>query len=119
MSLIPWVILMLVVMFGTAGQLSLKYAFHISTPDKRVSTSIPNILSSRYFWIWFICYVIVTILWLFVLRTLPLNQAFPALGLTFVLVPLMSHYFLDEKVVFSQWLGIVIIVTGVILVVQK
>lgn len=119
MSLIPWFILMLVVVLGTAGQLSLKYAFHISTPSKEVSASMPNILSSHYFWIWFICYVVVTILWLVVLRTLPLNQAFPALGLTFALVPLASHHFLNEKVVFSQWLGIIVIVAGVILVVQK
>lgn len=115
MSIIPWVILMLVVVLGTTGQLSLKYAF--STPSDG-SQSPKNLLLSRYFWIWFICYVVVTILWLFVLRSIPLSQAFPALGLTFALVPLASHHFLKEKVVFSQWIGIAIIVFGAILVVQ-
>ncbi len=119
MSLIPWLILLLVVVLGTAGQLSLKYAFHVSTPAQGVSMSMGNILFSRYFWIWLICYVVVTILWLIVLRTIPLNQAFPALGLTFALVPLASHHLLNEKVVVSQWLGIIIILAGVILVVQK
>lgn len=116
MNIIPWLILMLVVVLGTTGQLSLKYA--LSTPNDGKSQSLKNLLFSRYFWIWFICYVVVTILWLFVLRSIPLSQAFPALGLTFALVPLASHHFLKEKVVFSQWLGIAIIVFGAILVVQ-
>ena len=114
MSIISWLILMLVVVLGTLGQLSLKYAF-----QGDASKSQRNILSSPYFWIWFFSYVVVTILWLFVLRTIPLSQAFPALGLTFALVPLASYYFLKENVVKSQWLGIVIIVAGVVLVVQK
>lgn len=115
MSIVPWFILMLVVVLGTTGQLSLKYAFSTATDGNK---SLKNLLFSRYFWIWFICYVVVTILWLFVLRSIPLSQAFPALGLTFALVPLASHHFLKEKVVFSQWLGIAIIVFGAILVVQ-
>lgn len=119
MSIIPWFFLMLVVVLGTIGQISLKYAFHISTPGRELSMSMQNLLFSRYFWIWFICYVVVTILWLFVLQTLPLNQAFPVLGLTFALVPLASHHFLNEKVIRSQWIGIIIIVSGVVLVVQK
>lgn len=115
MSIVPWVILMFVVVLGTTGQLSLKYAFSTASDE---SKSLKYLLLSRYFWIWFICYVVVTILWLFVLRSIPLSQAFPALGLTFALVPLASHHFLKEKVVFSQWLGIAIIVFGAILVVQ-
>ena len=119
MILLPWLFLMLVVVLGTVGQLSLKYAFHTSASSSGVSMSRRGVLFSRYFWIWFICYVIVTVLWLFVLRTIPLNQAFPALGLTFALVPLASHYLLNEQVVFSQWWGITIIVAGVVLVVQR
>jgi undecaprenyl phosphate-alpha-L-ara4N flippase subunit ArnE len=119
MSIISWLILMVVVVLGTAGQLSLKYAFQGSISAKEATKSPQNLLFSPYFWIWFISYVVVTVLWLIVLRTIPLSQAFPALGLTFALVPLASYYFLRENVVFSQWLGIVIIITGVILVVQK
>ncbi|MBO3462943.1 EamA family transporter [Aetokthonos hydrillicola Thurmond2011] len=119
MNIISWLILMLVVVLGTVGQLSLKYAFQSSTSVAGASKSLRDVLFSPYFWVWFISYVVVTILWLVVLKTIPLSQAFPALGLTFALVPLASHRFLQEKVVLSQWLGIVIIITGVILVVQK
>ncbi|SRR5579883_2079338 len=118
MKIISWLILVLIVVLGTAGQLSLKYASQSPSSDKKNSSSIRDLLFSPYFWVWFVSYVVVTGLWLFVLRSLPLSQAFPALGLTFALVPLASYYFLREKVVFSQWLGIAIIVAGVVLVAQ-
>jgi undecaprenyl phosphate-alpha-L-ara4N flippase subunit ArnE len=111
MNVLPWIFLMLVVVLGTVGQLSLKYAIYRNTSPR-------NVITSYYFWIWLICYIVVTLLWLIVLRTIPLSQAFPALGLTFALVPLASHQILKEKIVFGQWIGISIIVTGVCLVVQ-
>lgn len=119
MIITPWLILILVVLLGTVGQLSLKYAFNGSSTANKASTSMREILFSQYFWIWFISYIVVTILWLFVLRSIPLSQAFPALGLTFALIPLASHHFLREKVEFRQWIGIVIIIAGVVFVVQK
>jgi len=118
MNVLPWLVLGLVVVLGTTGQLSLKYAFQAPTASKASSPSMLNLLRAPFFWIWFVCYILVTGLWLFVLRSIPLSQAFPALGLTFALIPLGSAYFLHEQVIFSQWLGIATIVAGAILVVQ-
>ncbi|MDF5735576.1 MULTISPECIES: EamA family transporter [unclassified Nostoc] len=118
MNIITWLILMLVVLLGTTANVSLKYGLYISSATKGESTSIKNLLFSRYFLIWFICYTFMTILWLYVLRTIPLSQAFPVLGLMYALIPIASHYLLKEEVIFSQWLGISVIITGVILVVH-
>ncbi|MEH2376760.1 EamA family transporter [Nostoc sp.] len=116
MNIISWLLLMVVVLFGTTANVSLKYGLYISSPTKGESTSIKNLLFSRYFLIWFICYAFMTMLWLYVLQTIPLSQAFPVLGLMYALIPIASHYLLKEQVIFSQWLGISIIITGVILV---
>ncbi|MEA5603915.1 EamA family transporter [Nostoc sp. UHCC 0252] len=118
MNILTWLLLMLVVLFGTTANVSLKYGLQISSSIKGANTSISNLLLSRYFLIWFICYTLMTILWLYVLRTIPLSQAFPVLGLMYALIPVASHYLLKEQVMFSQWLGISIIITGVILVVN-
>ncbi len=118
MNFAPWLILMTVVVLGTVGQLSLKYAFQTPVNQQSANKSIQSLLFSPFFWTWFISYVVVTILWLIVLRSIPLSQAFPALGLTFALVPLASNLFLKEKVIFSQWIGITVIIAGVILVAQ-
>ncbi|MEH2307982.1 EamA family transporter [Nostoc sp.] len=118
MNIITWLLLIVVVLFGTTANVSLKYGLHISSSTKGSSTSILNLLLSRYFWIWFICYTFMTVLWLYVLRTIPLSQAFPVLGLMYALIPIASHYLLKERVAFSQWLGISIIIAGVVLVVN-
>lgn len=118
MNILTWLILILVVLLGTTANLSLKYGLHISSPIKGASASIRTLLFSHYFLIWFICYTFMTILWLYVLRIIPLSQAFPVLGLMYALVPIASHYLLKEEVIFSQWLGISVIITGVVLVVN-
>ncbi|RUT04645.1 hypothetical protein DSM106972_042140 [Dulcicalothrix desertica PCC 7102] len=116
MNFVPWLILAMVVVLGTVGQLSLKYAFQ--APVSSNNNTIKSLLFSPFFWVWFISYIVVTVLWLVVLKSVPLSQAFPALGMTFALVPLASNRFLREKVVLSQWFGIAVIIVGVILVVQ-
>ncbi|MFW9258155.1 multidrug resistance protein [Nostoc sp. KVJ20] len=118
MNIITWLLLMFVVLLGTTANLSLKYGLYISSPTKGESTSIRNLLFSRYFLIWFVCYIFMTVLWLYVLRIIPLSQAFPVLGLMYALIPIASHYLLKEQVIFSQWVGISIIITGVVLVVN-
>jgi undecaprenyl phosphate-alpha-L-ara4N flippase subunit ArnE len=118
MNIFPWLILSLVVGLSTIGQLSLKYAFELPKLTAPVNSSMRELWRSPYFWIWFGCYTIGAGLWLLVLRFIPLSQAFPALGITFALIPLGSYYLLGERVVFSQWWGIATIVAGVILVVQ-
>jgi undecaprenyl phosphate-alpha-L-ara4N flippase subunit ArnE len=118
MNILPWILLAIVVITGTTAQLSLKFALQ-GTSSSTATHPVKSLLSSIYFWTWLACYILVTVLWLFVLRTIPLSQAFPALGLTFALVPLASHYLLRERIFSSQWLGIVVIVVGAILVVQR
>jgi undecaprenyl phosphate-alpha-L-ara4N flippase subunit ArnE len=126
MNILPWLVLSLVVVLGTTGQLSLKYALGGSANRQAsnrdtLANSVPKnpqLLHSAYFWIWFGCYISVTGLWLFVLRSIPLSQAFPALGLTFALIPLGSHYILGERVVLSQWVGIATIFAGAMLVIR-
>jgi undecaprenyl phosphate-alpha-L-ara4N flippase subunit ArnE len=118
MNLLPWIALSLVVGLGSAGQLSLKYAFQTLLDLSVNSTSFQNLLKCPFFWIWFVCYIIVTGLWLLVLRSIPLSQAFPALGLTFALIPLGSYYLLGETILSVQWIGICTIVAGSVLVVH-
>lgn len=61
MNIIAWLVLILIVVLGTVGQLSLKYTFQAPVAGT-TTISIRDLLFSRYFWLWFICYVIVTIL---------------------------------------------------------
>lgn len=56
-----------------------------------------------------------TILWIAILRTVPLVKAYPYMALSFVLVPLGSVLFYSEKVHWIYVVGTGLIVIGVIL----
>jgi undecaprenyl phosphate-alpha-L-ara4N flippase subunit ArnE len=108
--MLSWTSLALVVLLGTAGQLALKSGL------RPASDASPALLVRAGLLIWLVTYVVTTLLWLFALRTIPLSQAFPILGLQFALVPLVSSVWLHEEVCATQWVGIVVIVLGVALV---
>ncbi len=111
MNFAEWLQLIIVAALGTGAQLALKYAL-----DRGSSFSLRLLLKSPWFWTWFFCYAFSTVLWLLALRTVPLSQAFPILGLQFALVPIASKWILRESMFGRQWLGVAAIVLGVALV---
>lgn len=56
-----------------------------------------------------------TVLWIAILRTVPLVKAYPYMALSFVLVPLGSIFFYSEKVQWTYAFGATLIMLGVIL----
>ena len=115
MKWLAWSELALVVILGTVGQLVLKYALrhHASAGFTwRLAFSRPMVA-------WLLSYGVTTVLWVLALRSVPLSQAFPILGLQFALVPLASSHLLQERVGGGQWVGVIAIVAGVALVSQS
>ena len=55
------------------------------------------------------------ILWLFVLKTVPLTIAFSALAMSFIIVPLLSHTIFDEPYHLGVAVGSILICVGVAL----
>jgi undecaprenyl phosphate-alpha-L-ara4N flippase subunit ArnE len=111
---LAWVWLVSVVLLGVVGQLALKHALH--RPAGRTGFGV---LLSPGMVVWFVSYAASTILWLVVLRSVPLSQAFPILGAQFALIPVAARMFLGEEVATVQWIGIAVIAAGVGLVGQS
>lgn len=66
-----------------------------------------------------ILYTIPTLLWIVLLKSMPLSLLQPLLALTYVVTPLMAMLFLYEPVSLGRWLGIGIIVLGVCVVARS
>lgn len=64
-----------------------------------------------------VIYATATVLWIYLLRTLPLTKAYPFMALSFVLVPLGGVLFFSEAVRLPYMLGVALIVAGVLLTV--
>jgi drug/metabolite transporter (DMT)-like permease len=63
-------------------------------------------------------YAVVTVLWVAILRAVPLSLAFPVYALTFLFVPLMAHFVGGEPISLRTLVGGAIIVIGVIVSVR-
>ena len=60
-----------------------------------------------------VLYALATLLWVYALRLVPLGTAFPLYALTFVVVPLVAHYFAGEPLSANVIIGGAVIIAGV------
>ena len=59
-----------------------------------------------------------TVLWVLVLRAVPLTVAFPFYSLVFLLVPILAHFVLGEPLTWNAMVGGAVIVLGVVIAVR-
>jgi drug/metabolite transporter (DMT)-like permease len=57
-----------------------------------------------------------TLLWIWVLRLLPLSLAYPFMALAFIIVPLLGHFLLHEPLAWRNLVGGALIALGVVVV---
>lgn len=60
-----------------------------------------------------VTYAGATVLWVWLLRELPLSRAYPFFALSFLFVPLLGGLFLGELTNARYWAGIALIVAGI------
>ncbi|HXV74271.1 MAG TPA: EamA family transporter [Sphingomonadales bacterium] len=70
-----------------------------------------------YFFSALLVYGVCTVLWVYLLRDVPLGRAYPAVSLTFLIVPLLAWALLGEPFGKFALLGGALIVAGVYLMV--
>ena len=63
-------------------------------------------------------YSLATLLWVLTLRMVPLTTAYPLYALTFVIVPVLAHYFAGEPLSTRSMIGAAVIVAGVVISVK-
>lgn len=104
------ILVLLSVLMICAGQLLFKLV------GLRIQ-SVGNVLDVRVWGVGFIAisiYGAATLIWIYVLRTMPLTKAYPYMALSFVLVPLFGVLLFSEQVRPMYLLGSGLIVLGVI-----
>jgi undecaprenyl phosphate-alpha-L-ara4N flippase subunit ArnE len=79
------------------------------------SWSTVSTLLSPAFIAAFVLYAAVTVLWVAILREVPLSLAFPVYALSFLLVPLLAHFVGGEPLSMRTLIGGAVIVLGVII----
>ncbi len=73
-------------------------------------------LTSGWVWVGVLFYLLSFVFWLKVLRLLPLNVAFNLVNIEHVFVPLASALFLGESITLGRWIGIALVLAGVLVI---
>lgn len=103
----------------TAGELLLKKGASPSHAVGGVEAVVGLApMASVWTWIGIITYVTSLISWLYVLRFVPISIAFPLINAVHVLVPIGSLIFLHERVSLGRWVGIAIVLCGILLLIK-
>jgi drug/metabolite transporter (DMT)-like permease len=97
-----------------AGQILFKSAA-LSMPALDSLARATNVLQVPVLWLAVLLYGAATLLWIYLLQTVPLSRAYPFAALGFVLVPAAGVFLFGEKVSVGYLLGAALIVSGLLL----
>ncbi len=113
----PWLQIALNALIVTASELFLKLGARQTAhlQDSLSWTGLSGLLSP-WTWLGIVCVILSLVSWLYILRQIPLSIAFPLSNVVHVLVPLSSHLFLHELISPRRWLGIALVLAGLIIV---
>ena len=109
-----WALIGAAVLAAVLGQLSLKYG--LSQGSEVGSGQDWRLLVNPFVLGGLALYGGGALAWMGVLSRVDLSLAYPFLALYFVLVPVAAHFALGEAVPLGRWLGIAVIVGGILLV---
>jgi drug/metabolite transporter (DMT)-like permease len=115
----PWVQLAICVFFATAGEIFLKLGAK-ATANPANAWSWTGLTGLRSGWVWWGIFVslISLVNWLGAIRKLPLTIAFPVGNAVHIFVPLSCWIFLGEGILPRRWLGIALVLLGLLIVAQ-
>ncbi len=116
--MLPKILLIINVFLSVSGQYFLKSG--VSKIDIPFTVlNIPKILFSPMVFLGFFLYGISSIIWIFILKQLPLSIAYPTLSLGYVIILFVSWKFFGESIGLFNILGVILIVAGVSLLFAK
>ena len=108
-----YVLLVLVSLLTCTGQLLQKQA--VDSWKAQADGDLKAMLVSPWLWGAIVALGCAMLLWLLVLQHLPVSVAYPMLSLNFVFVTLAARYFFSEPTDLRHWLGIGLIMAGIVL----
>ena len=113
-----YLILAISVLLAVAGQLLMKKGMLVfgSFPVSQLLYKLVPMFTNPFVFFGFACFGLSSIFWLVVLSRLPLSLVYPMVSVAYVVVAVASVIFFKENVSLVRWIGIFVIITGVLLI---
>jgi drug/metabolite transporter (DMT)-like permease len=107
----PYVQVALSVLLSAVAQVALK----LGSSAGDASTLAVGALRSGWVWVGIAAMIVSLLSWLYALRFVALAPAFTLTGAVHALVPLGSWMFLGEVISAQRWMGILLVIAGVVI----
>ena len=107
MSFNQIMLILLTVLLISVGQV----LFKLAAMDMK-NIDISSLLQPKLILAFFV-YTTATLLWVYILRHTPLRIAYPFVGLAFLIVPVLSWFWMDEQISLNTIVGGTAILIGV------
>ena len=115
MTVAQIVFVLLVVAVIIVGQVLFKLSSQHLVMDRGLGSLIASLLSWQFLLAMFF-YALGAVLWVVVLKHVPLNRAYPFMAISFIVLPLAGYYMFGEPLSARYIVGLVILVGGLYLV---
>lgn len=115
MTLRQYILLTSVLLLLAGGQLLFRKTA-LSTPSLTSVSALMRLASCWSFIAALVIYALATLLWVQVLREVPLSRAYPFMALSFVLVPLSAALLLGDSLNLRSGVGISFVVVGLLVI---
>ena len=104
------------VLFEAVGQLAFKHGAEHAHVGSGIGSFFGRLWRNRSVAVGIACFAVEIVLWTMALRLLDVSMAFPAGSLCFIFVALLSRFWLKEQVGFERWIGVGLILGGVVMI---
>ena len=120
-ALISFGLIVVSVAFAVAGQVALKAAMTEigrigSAQVSNATDTVARAAREPRLWLGLALFGISAAFWLVVLSRVPLSVAYPFVGISYVLVVLLSRFVLHEHVPASRWVGVLVVAAGIVII---
>ena len=112
--------IMVAMLLGVVGQMCLKLGMNrVGAVEVEVSNLVGSLLpifAQPLVWVGLAFYGLSSVVWLVVLSREDLSFAYPMLASMYIILPVLSKWLLNEEIPPLRWLGMGIVLVGVLLV---
>jgi multidrug transporter EmrE-like cation transporter len=114
-------LLLVSLVFATAGQLTLKSAMESigrigADQVSEAGQTIARAIKEPRLWIGLALFGISAVFWLVVLSRVDLSLAYPFVGISYVIIVALARFMFHEQVPPLRWAGVLVIAVGIALI---
>lgn len=116
MTLPLWLLFCTGILLSALGGLTLKLGAVDIRYDVTAVEIVWQLASNWKIWIGSLCYLIPLLIWIYMLKKVDLSFLQPLFSLVYVVTPVLAVVFLHEQAPLLRWVGIAVIILGVVIV---